>query len=98
MLNLIKKLSLYFILVNLFFLGIRLIYGQEVIIDIESPKSNFIQVFIKKNGKYTEKNSWRAELVRTGEVRFNLPFGSFEDNVIRILQILKGMFLSIKLL
>lgn len=82
--NLIKKLLLYVLLINLFFFGIRILYDQEITIEVENQKSDFIQIFFKKDGKYSEQNSLRSELITTGEVRFNLPFGSFEDNVIRI--------------
>lgn len=82
--NLIKKFLLYFLLINLFFFGIRIFSDNEIIIEIENNKSDFIQIFFKKHGEYTEQNSLRSNLIEIGKVKFNLPFENFEDNVIRI--------------
>lgn len=82
-----KKILVFlsiFTMFNILCIGLRLIYPNNISIEIQNNKSDFIQVFFKKNGIYTEENSVRSYIQNQPIVNFELPFGGIPENVLRI--------------
>lgn len=82
--KLIKRFVIYFLIINFFIFGLRFFYPNKIVFGVESSKHDFIQIFFKHNGKYSEQNSLSSNLIKSGEVTFELPFGNLEENLIRI--------------
>jgi len=82
--NVLKRFILYFVLINLLFLGIRFIDANKIIIEIEGNKNDFIQIFYKMNGEYSEQFSLRSDTFKNDIISFRLPFGNLEGDLIRI--------------